>query len=344
MKYSTKLVSCKVLGLLALFCALFVFNSCQKNADLDKKTSLDSEKSNIVEQLKSFTKRMKDIKQGNLISRDEVTMTPEQLRDHVEGSFNLDYGYYKIYHGKYEIMSDTFSYSISGGVLSEAQQATFYADAETFIADHYDAVDGEDKLGVVYDVVVLSSSSSSVEFEVTSMVGADSDGSTSWGTGDDYHAMQNKKCDNSASFTAPILLAAAATKDLGGTASSGVFKISVCKSDFLDYGDLWRFGCWNGNPNDPNRCGTILCSSLSNQEIQDAFCIDHNEMNDYLDYIEEDLIPDLECNSKSFISMTMLPTAVLCLNYMNGEWYGSVFYGAGPYTRTEYVEPPYLTP
>ncbi len=344
MKNSRKFVKLKVKVIFTLLCTLLIFNSCQKNAELDTKAVLDSGKSNVVEQLKDFTKRMKEFKLGKLQNRDDVTMTPSQLRDSVEGSFNLDYGYYKIYHGKYEMQSDTFDYTISGGVLSEAQQATFYDDAKSFISDHFGAIEGEDKLGVGYDVEVLSSSSNSVEFEVTSLVGADDEGSTSWGSGDDYHSMINKKCDNSASYCAPIILAAAATKYLGGTSSSGSFKILLCHADFMNYGDLWRFGCWDGNPNDPNRCGAILCSSLTNQEIQDAFCIDHNEMNDYLDYIESDLIPDFTCNQKSFLSMTMLPTAELCSGYLNGQWYGSIMYGLGPYTRIDYLDPPYRTP
>jgi hypothetical protein len=342
---SFKFVPRLTLGFLTLIFLIFIFHGCQKNGEVITTDLVGSDKSKVVKELKDFTNRMKNFKQGNIIKpRDENDMTPAQARDHVEGSFNLDYGYYKIYHGFYTMAMDTFNYTISGGVLSEAQQAEFYDDAHNFISSHFDEVEGEDKLGVTYDVEILSSSSNSVSFEVTSIVGADDDGTTSWSSGDDFEAIEDKKCNNDASLSAYKLLAAAATKDIGGTPSSGAFKISVCKYtwEISDPG-LWSFSCWYG-PSMPNQCEETLCSSYSNEEKAAEYCIDYTEMNDYLTYIKGDLIPDHVCNSRTFISMTMDIGSTLCLYHEGKWWRGTINYGVGPYTRTEHTSPPYLTP
>jgi hypothetical protein len=341
----TKFTSSITISILSLICLLFVLYGCQKNNELNTINVPNSYKSNIVEELKTFTKRMKDIKQGNvLVQRDENDMTPEQLSSHVEGSFNLDYGYYKIYHGQYELDTMLFNYSINNGVLTETEQATFYDDAYEFISDHFDEVDGEDKLGSIYDVSVVSSSTNAVCFEVISVVGLESDGETSWGSGDDFHAMLDQKCNTDASPRAPLLLAAAANKDLNSTPDGTAFVISTCKYEIGYDANLWHFACWFGPPNDPQRCSSTLCSSFSNQEIEDIYCIDHNEMNDYLTYIEETVIPNHICNERTFANIVLDRTALLCMYLMNGSWTGKITYGIPQYTRTEYVEAPYRTP
>jgi hypothetical protein len=321
--------------------------ACEKEeVNATTKVSTETQLSNY-DRIMAFKKMLNSEKKGDLSLR--TTYTGEELIWEIEADINYTYGNPHLQYDAFDISETTIEVSELSGTINSRVLARVYEEVLDFVECHYEdvgftnkylqfvdvyLVTGEDSIGVYSVVGDLTTTSSSLWFTPKS-----------FGVGDNWDGFSSN-CANTAGITrsAATEIGRYTNWNLGPHAVQlGYYLTDIAIHEVFPAGYP---GYNNYNPNDPTEedwlidfmiwwldyCDDIYdsCTGLELEsgttEFDDAMCIEYDEMNFYLDNVE-DYIEDLESSlSKVFVQTRMRSEASLTFEYRffwdEETWFG----------------------
>ena len=193
------------------FVITLLFSSCKQDEITTQSITEHDAKYNTYYKLKSFIETVegKQPSQPAVLSR--TYYSGFEVRDLVEGSLNLEYADAGITWESTTRTKDTFTIALTGGYASQATADALYLKAVDSASVFFYSITEEDKFPLLYDAEILSSSVSSIQMVITTLIGKVHRTPHPFGGFDDWTVLHKKghcttEDDDDAEYDAGIIM------------------------------------------------------------------------------------------------------------------------------------------